>query len=167
VAQQRPLRLSLSLSLLRELSAAWLARLQPGANQAAVRMSLPTFECLRSASVLSKDGLPASYSITNVPSLVESSLSVASAGFDGLVRLLQFEEGVSPSNTPQDGASTSQPSYVVIRSNSRAYSPFYTRVGPNAHSLFSPIQLGWNWILLPSTLMEHNQIVFHLKAISL
>jgi len=82
-------------------------------------MSHSDFECLRSVPIIAKDGLPTSSSICCIPSLIDNSLSVASAGLDGVVRLVQFEDGVSSLHAAAVASNASfSSSYVPLESNS-------------------------------------------------
>lgn len=76
-------------------------------------MASSGLELIRSASVLSKDLLPSVSQACVLPAQVENSLCVATAGLDGFIRLVQFEDGVSPSNaSQQDLNKNNSASYV-------------------------------------------------------
>ena len=78
-------------------------------------MAASGLECLRSVPLLTTDLLPASSHACIVNSLVENSLCVASAGLDGQVRLIQFEDGPAPSNTTSaNDMAVSSHSYALI-----------------------------------------------------
>lgn len=61
-------------------------------------MAANGLDCLRSASLLTVEHLPASTHACIVPSPIQGSLCVASAGLDGQVRLVQFEDGPAASS---------------------------------------------------------------------
>lgn len=82
----------------------------PGQSEKSIpAMAANGLECIRSSSLLTVDQLPASSHACIVPSPIANSLSVASAGLDGQIRLVQFEDGPAASTE----ASMDQTSAII------------------------------------------------------
>lgn len=76
-------------------------------------MAANGLDCIRSSPLLTVDQLPASSHACIVHSPITNSLSVASAGLDGQIRLIQFEDGpVASNDASMDQTSSTTHKYV-------------------------------------------------------